>query len=184
MTKHDVFSCDCDILILLDMNFSSYNFVDWRQGLSRRPYKFNVFSHIAMCEANFVRLSKLLDRHADHNMRNCRLSFADETKDVEFSVRKLGRYTSLVTILQESLTGIPKLRMKVHVYHDVGSAEVIGFHNQRRFKVVYDYPNPKMYLPNEKAQVNRFFAEFLEECLKFGLATELEMQEAGEFLSS
>ena len=166
------------------MDLSVYGSLKRRLGLSRRVYKFDVFSHIALCEANFVRLAKLLNPYADRSMQDCCLSFADDTKDVEFRVRRIGRYTSLVNIGQESLVGTPTLRMKIHVYHDVKSAEVIGFHNQRRLKVVYDYPNPKMNLPNEKAQVNWFFAEFLEDCLKFGLATELEMQEAGDFLKS
>ena len=175
-------SVSCAILNSIEMNQPMQNSLGWRSGLRRRAYKFDVFTHIALCEANFVRLSKLLNPHEDRDLRECRLSFADDTKDVEFRIRRLGRYTTLLDICQESEVGIPTLRMKIHVYHDVKSAEVIGFHNQRRFKVVYDYPNPKMNLPNEKAQVNWFFAEFLEDCLKFGLATELEMHEAGDFL--
>ena len=178
---HDIHG-SCAILNAIDMSQRLRNSLGWRRESRRRTYKFDVFSHIALCEANFARLARLLNPHQDRDLQQCRLSFADATQDVEFKVRRLGRYTTKVDIRQESTVGITTLIMKVHVYHDVKSAEVVGFHNQRRLKVFYDYPNPKMNLPNEKAQVNWFFAEFLEDCLKFGLATELEMHEAGDFL--
>ena len=64
--------------------------------------------------------------------------------------------------------GPPTIRIRV--YHDAKSAEVIEFQNQRRFQAIYDYPNAKMRQRNEKAQINRFLSEFLAQCLNHGVA--------------
>lgn len=57
---------------------------------------------------------------------------------------------------------------EVRLYHDASVAEVIAWEGNRRFKARHDYPNPRMYHSDEKAQLNRFLGELLELCLTQG----------------
>ncbi|MCZ6710736.1 MAG: DUF1249 domain-containing protein, partial [Gammaproteobacteria bacterium] len=60
--------------------------------------------------------------------------------------------------------------LKVRLYHDARSAEVVEYQREGHFRAVYDYPNRDMRLPDEKAQVNRFLGEFLSMCLTHGVS--------------
>ena len=76
------------------------------------------------------------------------------------------RYTTVLALSQRSVAhGVAETRLKVRLYHDARCAEVIEFQGQRLFEPVYDYPNPKMRQPDEKAQLNRFLGEFLNACV-------------------
>lgn len=124
----------------------------------------------ALCEANYLRLLKLLpdddDGHAfvlragQHNAR------------VRLVVDEDHRYTTMVSVSQEGLSPqwLQPLSMQVRLYHDARMAEVVGYQNQQRFDGRYPYPNPAMRLPDEKVQLNRFLAEWLDHCLKYGHA--------------
>jgi hypothetical protein len=69
------------------------------------------------------------------------------------------------------------------IYHDVRMAEVISC-NQRRAKLAsYPFLNEVMFLPDEKAQHNRFLAEWLSLCLKQGLSESLPFQSGKEELA-
>ena len=69
-----------------------------------------------------------------------------------------------------AVDAIHDLRMTVRLYHDVRSAEVIECEGKRAFASSYVYPNPQMRQPDEKAQLNRFLAEFLNACFRYGVA--------------
>jgi uncharacterized protein YqiB (DUF1249 family) len=87
---------------------------------------------------------------------------------VRMSVIERCPYTTLVELTQciaPGLAAVPSPRLKVRLYHDAQSAEVIEFQNARRFAAVYPYPNAEMRQPDEKAQVNRFLGEYLMLCL-------------------
>lgn len=90
---------------------------------------------------------------------------------VTFEVTHRSRYTTVLALdLPARVRSIGGMRIKIRVYHDARTAEVIEFQGQRRFQAVYDYPNPEMRQPDEKVQVNRFLSEFLNACLRHGVA--------------
>ena len=60
--------------------------------------------------------------------------------------------------------------MTVRLYHDARSAEILDVTGQRQLQGFYDYPNVAMMQPDEKAQQNRFLAEFLGVSLATGVA--------------
>lgn len=64
--------------------------------------------------------------------------------------------------------GFKSYSFEVRLYHDASVAEVIAWEGNRRFKARHDYPNPRMYHSDEKAQLNRFLGELLEFCLTQG----------------
>lgn len=94
------------------------------------------------------------------------------------SINEITRYTSLVTIEQESLLGLNVLpskltsslrpRMIIRLYHDARMAEVVSTQDIRQVKPRYDYPNSQMHQQDEKQQTNQFLNEWLHLCLEFG----------------
>ncbi len=147
--------------------------------MTARPYNIDLSAHLAECDGNYLRLIRLMPvlkrAGVNQSMRDERLDFriALGTDAPTVTLRVIDRrpYTSVVTLLQRSVGhGVQETRMKVRLYHDARSAEVIEFQGQRLFEPVYAYPNPKMRQPDEKAQVNRFLREFLNACLTHGVA--------------
>ena len=134
---------------------------------------------MAECDANYLRLQKLLPGLATEATAESvfRIPFDDADAQVLIGIETKSPYTSVVRIVVTSLppeledeVGPTTIRMRV--YHDAKSAEVIEFQNHRRFSAIYDYPNSKMRQRNEKAQINRFLSEFLAQCLSHGVATD------------
>ena len=138
-------------------------------------YRIDLSAHIAECDANYLRLMKLAP-DLDHNAQRV-LSLVIADRAVAVRIRLLERcpYTSLIEVSQHPwLEGLafelPAPRLTVRMYHDARSAEVVEFQAARRFHPVYAYPNDEMRQRDEKAQINRFLAEYLSACLYHGVA--------------
>ena len=139
-------------------------------------YKIDLKAFMADCELNYQRLLGLCpgldaaDRH----------SFAvdgrgDTARHRRFVVRVLDRapYTLEVEIAEQTAAQVPWLNlplMRVRLYRDAGLAEVVGFDGVNRIYPRYPYPNRVMHQPDEKAQWNRFLAEWLALVADAGLA--------------
>ncbi len=131
---------------------------------------------MAECDANYLRLTKLAPDLDDCEERVLVLH-ARRSQRVTVRIRLLERcpYTSLIEVSQHPwLEGLafhlPAPRLTVRMYHDARSAEVVEFQAGRRFHPVYAYPNDEMRQRDEKAQINRFLAEYLSACLYHGVA--------------
>ena len=60
--------------------------------------------------------------------------------------------------------------MRIQLYHDAKSAEVVAYQHQSRFHGAYEYPNKRMRARDEKEQLNRFLGEYLSLCLAVGMS--------------
>ena len=81
---------------------------------------------------------------------------------VELSILDRSKYTSVVAIEQKpELKWGANPRLKVRLYHDTKSAEVIEYQDQNRFRSHYDFPNKRMRQTDEKVQLNLFLGEYL-----------------------
>ena len=97
----------------------------------------------------------------------------DGTSDkvtVEIRILEAFRYTSTLEIVQRPVLKqwMTNPSMLVRVYHDANTAEVVSYQGHRNLKPRYPQPNPRMYQPDEKMQVNRFLGEWLSHCLEVG----------------
>ena len=144
-----------------------------------KKYKFNLIAHISRCEANYYRLSRLLGRTDSREFCNRSVLIDGHQFELQFKVHQAGTFTTVVELCQQHPDGVPELKMKVHVYHDLQTAEVVSYQGHSRFRVVYTYTNPAMHLPNEKELVNKFLTELLKICLTDGLVSEQELLEMG-----
>lgn len=139
--------------------------------MKRRPYNIDLRAHLEQCDDNYRRLARLMPDLKRIDRRHFRVFPGTGALAVTFEVTHRSRYTTVLALsLPPSMRGFGGMRLKVRVYHDIRTAEVIEFQGQRRFDAVYEYPNPQMRQPDEKAQVNRFLAEFLNACLRHGVA--------------
>ena len=165
-----------------------------------KRYKVDLASHMAECDANYVRLKRLLPEIKAEVGTTSRLLLLDRPAEVSpfvvFEVLEQGPYTTLLKItlsttaevaaqegskqdeVEASAEEFPWMalasapQMSVRVYHDAQSAEIVSYQNQTRFHGIYEYPNVRMRQPDEKIQLNRFLGEFLSVCLNEGASAQ------------
>lgn len=89
---------------------------------------------------------------------------------VQITILEAFKYTTTLEIVQlpEFKQWMTNPSMLVRVYHDANTAEVVSYQGHRNLKPRYHQPNPRMYQPDEKMQVNRFLGEWLSHCLDVG----------------
>lgn len=137
----------------------------------RERYRVDLLELQASCEANYLRLMRLLpDMRELGKTRRIAISQGDLLLGVlVLEVLESCPYTSTVQVSQEHcLSWLPVPKMEVRVYHDARMAEVIRAENARRFRGIYHYPNAQMHQPDEKAQLNLFLGEWLSHCQACG----------------
>lgn len=130
----------------------------------------------ALCEANYLRFLKLLPDDRAGTERAFIISHPNQDAasgheaHIFIRVQEEHKYTTMLEIAQQGLSPhwIQPPRMLVRLYHDASMAEVLSYQNQHRFEGRYQYPNPKMRMPDEKLQLNRFLADWLDHCMKYG----------------
>lgn len=139
--------------------------------MKKTRYKVDLPAQQAECEANYVRLRKLMPGSGD----SWRLALGEERgeREIRIQVEERARYTTTVKVAQVagSLPTSDWLRLPrltVRLYHDARMAEVLAWEGHRRIKPRYEYPNSAMYHSDEKFQFNRFLSEWLSLCLSQG----------------
>ena len=133
---------------------------------------------MSLCDVNYMMLLRLL---ADkEKVGEKRRFFISDFLNYSLEVNEVTRYTSLVTMTQNSSIGRETLsdtkpfpdylrpKMVIRLYHDARMAEVISNQDIKQVKPRYDYPNQAMHLPDEKQQINLFLKEWLQLSLQLG----------------
>ena len=126
---------------------------------------------ISNCETNYLRFLKLLPEIDDQSGWSFGIeSSNEELSKVLIQVVERSKYTVTLRLIQESELAdwMPVPTITVRLYHDAHVAEVLSFQKNPYVKQRYEYPNKKMYMPDEKAQLNRFLGEWLAHCKKVG----------------
>ena len=162
------------------------------QKAGRKRYSIDLSAHMAVCEANYARLMRLMRTLDDDDRSAFAMTLGEIEPHVILRVVSRYKYTTEVELTQHHARGnvsgedvsgedvpeedmsetAPETTLAVRLYHDAKCAEVIGFQDQRAFKAVYGYPNRQMRHPDEKVQVNRFLGEFLHMCITHGISLE------------
>ncbi|MCH8552287.1 MAG: DUF1249 domain-containing protein [Natronospirillum sp.] len=126
----------------------------------------------AVCEGNFLRLRRFLPGF-DRDLERCFHVSAEPKIDADMELRVIERfrYTATVDItLQQHHMPEPFARVvfRVRVYLDANTSEVMTLERMGSLQGVYSYPNPQMYQADEKAQLNRWLAEWLRLLARHG----------------
>lgn len=130
-------------------------------------YKVDLSTQQADCEANYLRLRKMLPDMAERDEWLFHLGSGAMKGRLSINVVDRAPYTTTLEVSQPvdeeqgAATALQAPKLTVCMYHDADMAEVIAWENHRRLKPRYDYPNRQMYQSDEKAQLNRFLADWL-----------------------
>lgn len=147
--------------------------VRFRTKFEARPAPaVNLPGHHAQCEMNY-HLCLTLIPGCREGQSQWRFTLGENPPfKVDVRLIESAPYTSTIDIHQERNVEpfVHRPKIRVRLYHDVEMAEVVGWDHHRHWLPVYDYPNQKMYQPDEKLALNRFLGEWLLHCRKLGIA--------------
>lgn len=133
----------------------------------------DLFTHIARCEINYQRLHQLLYEQTSGAMKSLTVEFDAGSPPVSFEHIQLSRYTSSVVIQQNTADALPNLDLRLQVYHDTRSTEVVAYQRHQDFRVLEIQPKLPRTQQFEKIEMNRFLGELLDHCLTKGRQTAL-----------
>ncbi len=139
---------------------------------------FDLAALISECDANYLRIRRLLP-----NLESCHewqlvLLVGDQEFGVACTVEARDRYTCLLRIAQPSFFpqsdfcqfGAPNLL--VRIYLDTNSAEVVEMQRERAFRPWTKPQSRSGQAAFEKLHVNRFLGEYLNFCMRHGALAE------------
>jgi uncharacterized protein len=134
--------------------------------LRRRTFKVKLPDHHARCELHYRLCLTLFPGNRDPAQQWYFSLSNQKAWRVKVQVEDVSPYTSTLVITQTSLMPwyFHAPQLKVRLYHDAAMAEVIAWNKHRGWQPVYDYPNERMYHPDEKMALNRFLGELLMHC--------------------
>lgn len=138
----------------------------------KRRYVPDLISDMAECDGNYIRLLRLFPKmHCEDDLEFGIQGRMEDGAVVTIRITERCPYTTMLSVNVSSEEDKPWIKwpsLEVRVYHDVNSAEVVSFERHRNFKYRYYTPNSRMFQPDEKSQINRFFGELLTFCLNYG----------------
>lgn len=114
-------------------------------------------------EQNYRVLMKMMHEQLEKGTE-CVAHYENESMIIKATLLETCKYSQVIDLEEKSTIAsnlLEGLRLKIRIYHDARVAEVIDYQGHYRIKAKYDYPNPNMYYPNEKRQVNQLLAEWL-----------------------
>ena len=144
-----------------------------------RQHPIDLSARMAVCDANYIRVLKLLPALALGASRHFALpplgtvDSSPVVSRVTMEVVEQFKYTSTVRLslyLQGQVQ--PWYRppeLLVRLYHDASTAEVVSYQDERNLRVLYQDEEIPRYHPDEKEQINRFLADWLMLCFDTGL---------------
>ena len=137
----------------------------------KEPYKVDFPLQMAECEANYLRLQKLVTGLTQDEYRFMVTRGQQEWLQI-LRVVERSPYTTTFQFRQSPVAPITRwLQMPcltVRMYHDAKVAEVLAWEGHKRLRPRYEYPNRSMYQSDEKLQINQFLGECLSLCLNKG----------------
>jgi uncharacterized protein len=141
-------------------------------------------ARMAVCDANYLRLLKLMPDFVLGQERTILLPAVqghsahggggDLMHRLEVRVLEAFRYTSTLSLRlvveEETPAWFKAPQLTVRLYHDAGTAEVLSYQDQARFKAFYSEDEAPRYNWDEKNQINVFLADWLRLCLAGGMS--------------
>ena len=150
------------------MKFGNHN----REMTNKYIYVPDLISDMAECDANYIRLHRLFpDMDLEDALKFGVRGTMEDGAIVEIKITERCPFTTMLSVDVHSESDIPFIKwpnLDVRIYHDVRTAEVVRFERHRNFRFRYPTPNPNMFQPDEKSQINKFLGELLTFCIEHG----------------
>ena len=129
---------------------------------------------LATCEANFLRLKKILQDFLKNNYLFETVNPDASSNPISFRVIHRTRHTLIIEAKQKiKLKKIESLIIRIQISLDAKLAEVISFQGERA--VPYFMKVLKTQSKDEKIQQNRFLTEWLESIFANGINPEIKI---------
>ena len=129
---------------------------------------------LATCEANFLRLKKILQDFSKNNYLFETVNPDASSNPISFRVIHRTRHTLIVEAKQKiKLKKIENLIIRIQISLDAKLAEVVSFQGERA--VPYFMKVLKTQSRDEKIQQNRFLTEWLETIFANGINPEVKI---------
>ena len=123
---------------------------------------------LALCEANFLRLKKILNNFSVSKYLFETINPDSSSNSISFCVIHKTRHTLIIEAKQKiKLKKIENLIIRIQISLDAKLAEVISFQGERA--VPYFMKVLKTQSRDEKIQQNRFLTEWLENIFANGI---------------
>ena len=123
---------------------------------------------LALCEANFLRLKKILNNFSENKYLFETINPDSSSNPISFCVIQRTRHTLIIEAKQKiKLKKIESLIIRIQISLDAKLAEVISFQGERA--VPYFMKIIKTQSRDEKIQQNRFLTEWLENIFANGI---------------
>jgi len=127
----------------------------------KRPYSVDLADLQRNGETIYVLLGRLLPEFAEACERAIDLGREQSGHSLLLRVIETTPYTSVIQVVPSAKSEwIQGFEMQLRAYHDAKIAEVISCEQLHRILAKYPYPNSRMLLPDEKAQLHRFVKEW------------------------
>jgi len=131
---------------------------------------------MALCEANYARLLKLLPDMENCLQRDFIVDMGEGEYLVSLKVQERFKYTCTLSVAQKSINvskdamidSLMSPELIVRLYHDAKMAEVISPNKKSQYSGKYSYPNKEMYQVDEKIQLNEYLGQWLTHCVTHG----------------
>lgn len=145
--------------------------------MRKKKYEIDLARQMAVCEVNYARICQLLPGYDVGDQCTFGFDVNDQQLELHMRVLESWRYTTLVRVEQKigGSEWLPDAKFDARVCHDACVAEVIKYQNHHRLEARYEYPNDNMHLPDEKEQANRYLAECLLQCARYGYTLDPEV---------
>lgn len=125
----------------------------------------------AVCEANYLRLEKLLGDMERSSYCYQWSGHGEQKVQMTAEIIERFKFTTTLSLVKQNRS-LPKpmdqFQLTIRMYHDARMAEVVTWHSGKQFSGVYPYPNDKMYQIDEKAQANLYLGEWLAHLMQHG----------------
>jgi uncharacterized protein len=147
-------------------------------AVQTKRYVVDLSATMAVCDANYIRLLKLMPHFSLDASRSFTLpTLGDAAQEniaqsVDLVVIEAFRYTSTIRIRMGAMPASAFYNppcILVRVYHDANTAEVVSFHEEWNNRVTPLPEDAPQFYPDEKEQINMFLAEWLTLCIETGL---------------
>ena len=123
---------------------------------------------LAVCEANFLRLKKILNNFSENKYLFETINHDSSSNPISFNVIHRTKHTLIIEAKQKiKLKKMESLIIRIQISLDAKLAEVISFQGERA--VPYFMKVLKTQSRDEKIQQNRFLTEWLENIFANGI---------------
>ena len=127
--------------------------------------------HLAICEGNFLRLSRLLNKFSLEENAFETLNPDESHQNIAFLILNKTKHTLIIEAKQTSLktSNLNNFVIKVHVSLDAKLAEVLSYQGEKPISLLLKESKIQSY--DEKMQQNRFLTEWLESIFIAGISS-------------